>query len=120
MARPLKFSEPCSLTTFAPLWFLASQTQKTAPSGSARTAIRPASSTSKGSVTTAPPAARARVAVSSALSTQTYVFHIAIGGAPSGIDETAATSPPRMRAMRYTPSEPSGITSSNAHPNRPR
>ena len=75
--------------------------------------------TSNGSVTTAPPASRALAAVSSALSTQMYVFHIATGGAPSGIDPTAATSPPRMRPMKYLPSDPSGITSSNSHPNRP-
>ena len=41
--------------------------QKTAPSGSARTAIRPASITSNGSIITAPPASRAFTVVSSAL-----------------------------------------------------
>ena len=70
MARPLKFSEPCSLTTFAPLCSFACQTQNAAPSGSVSTAIRPASMTSKGSIATPPPASRAFAAVSSALSTQ--------------------------------------------------
>ena len=64
------------------------------------TAIRPASRTSNGSLSTTPPASRALAAVSSALSTQMYVFHSAIGGAPSGIAPTAATSPPRMRPMK--------------------
>ena len=40
-------------------------------------------------------------------------------GAASGIDPTAATSPPRIRAMKYLPSDPGGITSSNSHPKRP-
>ncbi len=71
MLRPLKFSEPCSLTTFAPLCCFACQTQNTAPSGSLKTAIRPASMTSNGSITTPPPASRTLDAVSSALSTQT-------------------------------------------------
>jgi hypothetical protein len=75
--------------------------------------------TSKGSVVTPPPASRAFDAVSSAFETQTYVFHTAIGGAPAGIDPTAATSPPRIRPMKYLPSVPSGIAFSNSHPNRP-
>ena len=71
MFRPLKFSEPGSLTTCAPLCSFACQTQNAAPSGSAKTAIRPASMTSNGSITAAPPASRTFDAVSSALSTQT-------------------------------------------------
>ena len=59
MARPLKLSEPCSLTTSAPMLFLASHTSKTAPSGSAITAMRPASITSNGGMITEPPAASA-------------------------------------------------------------
>jgi LPS sulfotransferase NodH len=55
--------------------------------------------TSQGSATTVPPAVSAFEAVSSALATQTYVFHVAADGVPSGIDPTAATSPPRSRAM---------------------
>jgi hypothetical protein len=115
----LKFSEPCSLTILAPLFSFACQTQNAAPSGSANTAMRPASMTSNGSVKTLPPAARTRDAVSSALSTQTYVFHTATAGAPGGFDPTAATSPPRRRPMKYSPSDPSGIEFSNSHPNRP-
>ena len=118
MFSELKFSEPCSFTTLAPLCSFACQAQNAAPSGSVNTAIRPASMTSKGSITTFPPASRTFAAVSSALSTQTYVFHIAIGGAPSGTEPTAATSPPRMRAMKYLPGESGGMTSSNSHPNR--
>src|SRR6185436_17182004 len=52
--------------------------------------IRPASMTSNGSISDLPPAARTLEAAWSALSTQTYVSHIAIGGAPSGIDPTNA------------------------------
>jgi len=39
--------------------------------------------------------------------------------APAGIDPTAATSPPRIRPIKYVPSDPSGIMFSNSHPNRP-
>ena len=82
--------------------------------------MRPASITSKGSITADPPASLAFAAASSALSTHTYVFHIASGGAASGIEPTAATSPPRIRAMKYLPGESGGITSSNSHPKSPR
>jgi hypothetical protein len=72
-------------------------------------------------------------AASSALSTQKYVFHIAVGGAASGIDRMAATSPPctspdrskmdeplvSARAMKYLSSELGGITSSNSQSKRP-
>jgi hypothetical protein len=75
--------------------------------------------TSNGSITTLPPESRTFEAVSSALSTQTYVFHVAAGGSDSGIDPTAATSPPRIRAVKYLPSDPAGITFSNSHPKRP-
>jgi hypothetical protein len=51
--------------------------------------------TSKGSIRTPPPASRTFDAASSALSTQNQVFHVAIFGAPAGIEPTAATSPPR-------------------------
>ena len=51
--RSLKFSEPCSLTIRAPLCSFACQTQNAAPSGSANTAIRPASMTSNGSISDA-------------------------------------------------------------------
>ena len=70
-------------------------TPKAAPSGSVKTAIRQASMKSNGFVTRLPPASRILDAASSALSTQKYVFHIAIGGAASGIDRTPATSPLR-------------------------
>jgi hypothetical protein len=82
--------------------------------------MRPASLTSNGSISTLPPAAVTFAAVSSALSTQTYVFHIAIGGAPSGIDPIAAASLPCNRPMMYSPSAHSGIMFSNSHPNKPR
>ena len=107
------------MTICAPLCSLACHTQNAAPSGSANTAIRPAVMTSKGSVRTWPPASRTLDAVSSALSTQMYVFQVAMGGPPSGIPLTAATLPPRIRALKYLPSDPGGITSSNSHPNRP-
>ena len=103
----------------APLCCLASHTQKAAPSGSMHTAMRPASMTSKGSVSTRPPASRTFAAAASALSTQTYVFHAAVGGAPSGCEPTAATSPPRTRAMKYLPGDPAGMTSWNSHPKSP-
>ena len=119
MLRPLKFNDPGSLTIRAPRCSFACQTQNAAPSGSAKTAIRPASMTSNGAVRTRPPASTTFDAVSSALSTQTYVFQAAVEGPPSGADPTAATSPPRRRAMKYLPAEPGGITSSNSHPNRP-
>jgi hypothetical protein len=48
----------------------ACHTQNAAPSGSASIAMRPASITSNGSISTAPPASRAFAAASSALSTQ--------------------------------------------------
>src|SRR5205823_99600 len=64
-------------------------------------------------------ASRTFAAVSSALSTQTYVFHIAIGGAPSWMPLIAPTSRPRSRAMKYGPGEPGGITSPHSQPNRP-
>jgi hypothetical protein len=70
MLRPLKFSEPGSLTTCAPLCFLASQTQNAAPSASVKTAVRPASAKSKGSTTTLPPASWTLVAASSTLATE--------------------------------------------------
>ena len=54
--------------------------ERGAPSGSAKTAIRPASITSNGSVTTRPPERRTFEAASSALSTHTYEFHSAVGG----------------------------------------
>jgi len=38
---------------------------------------------------------------------------------PPGVDPTAATSPPRTRAMKYLPSDSGGITSSNCQSNRP-
>jgi hypothetical protein len=117
--RPLKFNEPGSLTTRAPLNSFACQTQNAAPSGSVKTAVRPASMTSNGSLTTPPPASRTLDAVSSALSTEMYVSHIATDGADSGIDPTAATSAPCRRAMKYLPSDPGGITSSNSQPKRP-
>ena len=60
-----------SLTTTAPGDPCASQTQKTAPTGSWMTAMRPTSITSKGSLINVAPPSRAAAAVSSALSTVT-------------------------------------------------
>lgn len=45
---------------------------------------------------------------------------MAMGGASPIGAEIAATSPPRMRPMKYWESAPSGMTSSSSHPNRPR
>ena len=59
------------MTIRAPLCSFACQTQNAAPSGSANTAIRPASMTSNGSISALPPASRTLEAVWSALSTQT-------------------------------------------------
>ena len=67
----LKFQVPGSLTSCAPLVSLASQTQNTAPDGSANTAMRPASEMSNGPMSTLPPASSTALAVSSALSTAT-------------------------------------------------
>ena len=61
---------PCSFTTCEPLCSFACQTKNTAPSGSVKTAMRPAAMTSNGSITTLPPASLTLAAVSSALSTQ--------------------------------------------------
>ena len=80
----LKFSEPVSLTIRAPWCWFACHTQNAAPSGSVNTPMRPASMMSKGSLRTRPPASATFEAVSSALSTQMYVFQTAPGGAPSG------------------------------------
>jgi thiosulfate/3-mercaptopyruvate sulfurtransferase len=45
---------------------------------------------------------------------------ISVGAIPHpGNDPTAATSPPRIRAMKYAPSDPGGMTSSNSQPNTP-
>ena len=49
-----------------------------------------------------------------------YVFQVAISGADSGIDPMAATSRPRMRAMKYLASDPGGIMSSTSQPKRSR
>src|SRR5437660_1141799 len=43
-----------------------------------------------------------------------YVFQVAIGGAPSGIPFTPATSRSWSRAMKYFWPEPGGITSVNS------
>jgi hypothetical protein len=69
--RLLKLSEPCSLTTAAPGNVFGCHTQKAAPAGSAKIAIRPESPTSSGSISTVPPASRTLAAVSSASSTRT-------------------------------------------------
>jgi hypothetical protein len=59
----LKFTAPCSLTAAEPRCDPGCHTQKTAPSESANTPIRPASNTSNGSESTRPPASRTREAV---------------------------------------------------------
>ena len=87
MLRSLKFQLPGALTTSAPVCSPACQTLNTAPSGSAKIAIRPASKMSNGSVTTVPPFARTRSTASSALSTAMYVIHVT---GPSPIAEPTA------------------------------
>ena len=74
---------------------------------------------SNGSIRTLPPASRTFAAVSSALSTHTYVSHLATGGAPSGIEPTAVASSPRIRPTKYLPPASSGITFSNSQPKMP-
>ena len=74
----------------------ACQTQITAPSRSASTAIRPASPTSKGPMITLPPASRARSTDSSALATANYVFHVGPVGASAMGEVIPATSPPSI------------------------
>ena len=97
----------------------ACQTLNAAPSGSAKTAIRPKRGMSNGSLRVVPPASWTFEAVSSTSSTQMYVFHTARAGMPGGIEPTAATSPPRMRPMKYRVSASVGITSSTSQPKRP-
>ena len=62
---------PCSLTTSAPMSFLASQKLMKAPPGSWTTVIRPESMTSKGGATIVAPNPPARSAVSSTEATVT-------------------------------------------------
>ncbi len=72
---------------------------KTAPVGSAKTAIRPRSITSIGSAMTLPPASLTAVAVASASSTETYEDQA--GGWPSCISGIIpATSAPLFVARR--------------------
>jgi len=78
--------------------------------------MRPASWTSKGSVSALPPASFTVAAVSSALSTPIYVFHTAVGGAASGVDPIAATARPRSSAMKYPPGASAGTRSSSSQP----
>jgi len=110
---------PGSLTSWAPLCSFACHTQNTAPDGSANTPMRPAPSTSNGSVSTLPLASSTFAAALSALSTQTFVFHTGVGGrvvwlGPDGGDVAA-----RSCATKYRPREPADLRFSNSHPNRP-
>ena len=77
--------------------------------------MRPESKTSNGSLTTVPPASLTFATVSSALSTWMYVFQVGVP-APSG-ELMAATSRPRIRAMKYLPGESGGIAFSLSQPN---
>jgi hypothetical protein len=115
----LKTTPPCSFTASAPRCRLGCHTAIGAPSGSANIAIRPASNTSNGSLMMVAPAASALAAVSSALSTHTYVFHTATGGRPRGSSRVPAAARPPIVAMKYCPDSPSGIMSSHVQPNRP-
>ena len=63
------------------MWFFACQAAIVAPVGSAKTAIRPASSTSKAGMKSVPPAAPTSDAVWSASLTATYEFQC--GGTPA-------------------------------------
>ena len=69
VSRSLQFHEPGALTSSAPLASPACQTRNTAPSGSAKIAIRPAALKSNGASSVLPPAASTFAAVASALST---------------------------------------------------
>ena len=62
---------PGSLASCAPVCWLGCQRPMTAPSGSAKIAMRPASMTSIGGMNTVPPLADTLATVSSALSTLT-------------------------------------------------
>ena len=62
---------PGSLATWAPVCWLGCQRPMTAPTGSAKTAMRPASMTSIGGTNTVPPLAATLATVASALSTLT-------------------------------------------------
>ena len=64
-----------SFTSPAPLWAPGCHTAKKAPTGSAKTAIRPTSMTSMGPMKVCPPLAVTLAATSSALSTLMYVSH---------------------------------------------
>ncbi len=60
-----QISVPDSLASWAPMCLLACQLRMAAPVGSMKTAMRPASMTSKGSATTIPPASLTLAAVAS-------------------------------------------------------
>ena len=62
---------PGSFTSCEPGWSPGCHTEKNAPTGSTKTAMRPCSNTSIGGTITCPPAALTFSAVSSALSTST-------------------------------------------------
>src|SRR5579871_4015254 len=78
------------LTSSAPLWLPACQTQKTAPVGSTKTPIEPASMTWKGGTITCPPASATFLAVSSAFAVAMYVDHT--GGVPGAIGGVVAAT----------------------------
>ena len=71
MISSLQQYVPGSLATWAPVCWLGCQRPRTAPIGSANTAIRPASMTSIGAANTVPPLAATLATVASALSTLT-------------------------------------------------
>ncbi len=67
--RSLQFHAPGELTSSEPPASRACQTRNTAPSGSAKTAIRPASPKSSGASSVLPPAASTLATTASASST---------------------------------------------------
>ena len=62
-----------------------------------------------------PPASLTFATVSSALSTWMYVFQVGVSGSIWLL--MAATSRPRIRAMKYLPGESGGIAFSLSQPN---
>jgi hypothetical protein len=92
---------PGSLTSWAPLCSFACHTQNTAPDGSANTPMRPAPSTSNGSVSTLPLASSPSRRRCRRCRPRHSCSIPASGGVSSGWDPTAATSRPAA-ALRST------------------
>jgi hypothetical protein len=90
---------PGSVTLVAPAKARDCQTEKGVPDGSRNTAVRPASSTSSGALSTLPPATSTLRAVSSTSGTAAYHVH-AGGWSAENSGPTAATgSSPRWKIV---------------------